>query len=225
MRRSLETTNPGLPFLLLVGLLFSSTSFAQEAVPGGIYVWDAPDTAEHITFDDKPVMRIGNTAFVGLSISMQPGTATLEYSDDGEPSGTAGKPIFNQLVSHQLKDIACIVVRYFGGTKLGTSGLINAYREACRLAIESADIQEFYITRRIKIRFDYALMGQLMEIIKSLNYLAAESNYGEDPFLILEVRLSELELAEKKIKAKFLHRSVEDIEEDTIVEGLGFDYP
>ena len=149
----------------------------------------------------------------------------FRYSDDGEPSGTAGKPIFNQLVSHQLKDIACIVVRYFGGTKLGTSGLINAYREACRLAIEAADIQEFYITRRIKIRFDYALMGQLMEIIKSLNYLAAESNYGEEPFLILEVRLSEYELAEKKIKAKFLHRSVEDIEEDTLVEGLGFDYP
>ena len=183
-----------------------SVEEAEEKIAG---VWKQYHDARHVCY----AYRIG--------IKGEPWRA----NDDGEPAHSAGDPILNELKSKEVSDAVVAVVRYFGGTKLGTSGLINAYREACRLAIESADIQEFYITRRIKIRFDYALMGQLMEIIKSLNYLAAESNYGEDPFLILEVRLSEFELAEKKIKAKFLHRSVEDIEEDTLVEGLGFDYP
>ena len=148
----------------------------------------------------------------------------FRYSDDGEPSGTAGKPIYNQLVSSQLKDVACVVVRYFGGTKLGTSGLIHAYRESCKQAIEIAEIHDFYITKQLKIQFDYAMMGVLLDHIKALDYNVVESNYGNDPFLILEIRESEFDLAENNIKAKILNRAVKDIDDDTNVEGLGFIY-
>jgi len=88
-------------------------------------------------------------------------------TDNGEPSGTAGRPILGQIVSADLSDIVVIVVRYFGGIKLGTSGLIAAYREAARLAIEQSGTQEKIITEDISVTFPYVAMNPIMKIGKS----------------------------------------------------------
>lgn len=90
-----------------------------------------------------------------------------QLNDNGEPSGTAGKPILGQINSKELTDVLVIVVRYFGGIKLGTPGLIAAYREAARLALEDAGKQEVHKTVTLKIRFPYVASNDVMKIVKS----------------------------------------------------------
>lgn len=92
---------------------------------------------------------------------------TFLSSDNGEPSGTAGKPILGQINSSGLTDIVICVVRYFGGIKLGTSGLIAAYREAARLAIEEATIIEAHEMEQATIVFPYLTMNDVMKLLKA----------------------------------------------------------
>ena len=87
-------------------------------------------------------------------------------NDNGEPSGTAGKPILGQINSFGLTDIVIVVVRYFGGIKLGTSGLIVAYREAAKLAIEAAEIIECHDMDTITFTFPWQAMNDVMKIVK-----------------------------------------------------------
>lgn len=93
-------------------------------------------------------------------------------TDNGEPSGTAGKPILGQINSFNLTNIVIIVVRYFGGIKLGTSGLISAYREAAKLAIEAAEIIEGREMTTLTLTFPYLAMNDVMKLIKAQNQLA-----------------------------------------------------
>ncbi|MBB4119988.1 putative YigZ family protein [Mesonia hippocampi] len=87
-------------------------------------------------------------------------------NDDGEPSNTAGMPIYGQLQSFELTNTLIIVVRYFGGTKLGVGGLITAYKTSAKLAIEASNIVEKTIDEVFKIKFDYPLMNKVMRIVK-----------------------------------------------------------
>ena len=87
-------------------------------------------------------------------------------NDDGEPSSTAGKPIFGQIQSNGLTNILIVVIRYFGGTKLGVSGLINAYRTAAADAIENSEIIEKTVNDVYRIEFSYAVMNDVMKILK-----------------------------------------------------------
>ncbi len=141
-------------------------------------------------------------------------------SDDGEPSGSAGKPIMNQLLSAELVDVGCIVVRYFGGTKLGVSGLINAYKTAAKLSIEQASIETKYSVKKVILEFDYAIMGTLMDSLKYLELKIASKDLVAQPSLTLEIKESEVEAAIISIKAKLLNRAITDIEEDTEVPNL-----
>jgi uncharacterized YigZ family protein len=90
-------------------------------------------------------------------------------SDDGEPSGSAGKPILGQIDSKQLTDLAIIVVRYFGGTLLGVPGLINAYRTVAALALQTTPIIQKAIEIKYRLQFDYTRMNQVMMIGKKYN--------------------------------------------------------
>lgn len=96
------------------------------------------------------------------------GAARTEFlsSDNGEPSGTAGKPILGQIVSAGITDVAVVVVRYFGGIKLGTSGLIVAYRTAARMAIEASTIVEKEEQTEITFSYPYAAMNAAMKLAK-----------------------------------------------------------
>lgn len=92
-----------------------------------------------------------------------------QLNDNGEPSGTAGKPILGQINSKNLTDVLVIVVRYFGGIKLGTSGLIVAYREAAREALDNAGVKECHDMTLLSFHFDYECMDGIMRIIKGRN--------------------------------------------------------
>jgi uncharacterized YigZ family protein len=103
---------------------------------------------------------------------------TDRSSDDGEPSGTAGKPILNQMISAGISQCGLIVVRYFGGTLLGTSGLINAYKSAAKLAIEKGYIIEKPITSLVTIQVSYEKYNELMLLLKknNIHYQQLESS-------------------------------------------------
>lgn len=89
------------------------------------------------------------------------------FNDDGEPSGTAGRPIYGQLLSLDLTDVLVVVVRYFGGIKLGVSGLQNAYRTAARTALEMAAVVEKTIDEWYEITFEYSQMNAVMRVLKN----------------------------------------------------------
>lgn len=93
----------------------------------------------------------------------------FRVSDDGEPSGTAGKPILGQIDSRQLLNVAIIVVRYFGGTLLGVPGLINAYKTASSLALQTVPIVKKPVLINYSLQFDYTSMNEVMMIIKQFN--------------------------------------------------------
>ena len=101
----------------------------------------------------------------------QIGTETVQYrmNDDGEPNNSAGQPIYGQILSKELTNVLVVVVRYFGGTKLGVGGLVNAYRTAAQLALESSQIITKTIDIDFKLLFDYPMMNKVMRIIKENN--------------------------------------------------------
>lgn len=111
-------------------------------------------------------------------------------NDNGEPSGTAGKPILGQINSNELTDILIIVVRYFGGIKLGTSGLIVAYRTAAAQAIAEATIIEKTVDQDVKIIFEYPFMNDVMRIVKEEAPEILEQSYDMDCIMRLRIRKS-----------------------------------
>ncbi|MEO0037140.1 MAG: hypothetical protein RIQ59_351, partial [Bacteroidota bacterium] len=103
--------------------------------------------------------------------AFQIGTETIQYraNDDGEPSNTAGTPIYGQIQSFGLTNVLVVVVRYFGGVKLGVGGLITAYRTAAQMALEASEIVERTIDVKYSIHFDYKNMNKVMRVIKEKN--------------------------------------------------------
>lgn len=94
-------------------------------------------------------------------------TEESRSSDNGEPSGTAGKPIIGQLLSNNITNTLIVVIRYFGGIKLGTGGLIVAYREAAAEAISNNNIETFPVERELTIEFDYIVMDSVMKLLRA----------------------------------------------------------
>lgn len=106
-----------------------------------------------------------------------PKRSEFRANDNGEPSGTAGKPILGQINSFELTDIMIAVVRYFGGIKLGTSGLITAYRQAAREAIETAEIVERHEMRLVSFTYPYMVMNDVMKLAHSDGCDAVDSTF------------------------------------------------
>ncbi|MCB2207642.1 MAG: YigZ family protein [Bacteroidetes bacterium] len=121
---------------------------------------------------------------------VNPEEEEVRSNDDGEPSGTAGKPILNQLYSHELYNICVIVVRYFGGTKLGVSGLINAYKQATIDAIGQANIKTENLKRYLVVGFKYPLMNEVMRVIKEENLKIMDQKFELDCMINLEIKKS-----------------------------------
>ena len=111
-------------------------------------------------------------------------------NDNGEPSGTAGKPILGQINSNGLTDILIVVVRYFGGIKLGTSGLIVAYKAAAAEAIANATIIEKTVDDEIAVAFEYPFMNDVMRIVKEEELEILEQSYDMDCLMKLRIRRS-----------------------------------
>ena len=109
-------------------------------------------------------------------------------NDDGEPSGTAGKPMLGTLVSKGVTNVLLVVVRYFGGTKLGTSGLINAYREACLDALEQNEVVEKIVENRCDIQFEYPFLNEVMRVVKEENATIVSQNFDNDCTMRISIR-------------------------------------
>jgi len=120
-------------------------------------------------------------------------------NDDGEPSGTAGRPIVGQINSRELTNILVIVVRYFGGILLGTGGLTIAYKEATADALNQAVIIEKTVDGEMTIHFEYAIMNSVMRIVKETNARIIDQGYEGDCFMKLSIREQEIDFLKGKL--------------------------
>ncbi len=118
------------------------------------------------------------------------GHARTEFraNDNGEPSGTAGKPILGQINSRELTDVLVIVVRYFGGIKLGTSGLIAAYRTAAAEALDASAFVEKTVDDEVEVAFEYPFMNDVMRVVKEEGPAIVSQSYDTDCVMKLRIR-------------------------------------
>lgn len=112
-------------------------------------------------------------------------------NDDGEPSGTAGRPILGQINSYELTNVLILVIRYFGGTLLGTGGLIKAYKEAAEDAIKNAEIVEKTIDGIFTIHFEYLLLNDVMRVLKQFECASWKQDFQESCTMNIQIRKSE----------------------------------
>ncbi len=117
----------------------------------------------------------------------------FKYSDDGEPSGTAGKPIYDILEGRELTDTIIVVTRYYGGTKLGTGGLVRAYSEVASLSLDEAGIRENFLSDRIMVEIQPGLYNPLMKMIRTFGILDQRAEFSDKVSVRLVVRKSHTE--------------------------------
>lgn len=122
-------------------------------------------------------------------------------NDDGEPSSTAGKPIFGQIVSNGLSDILVVVVRYFGGIKLGVPGLIKAYKTATAEALSCAKIVEKIAGEHFTVRFGYLQMNDVMKVLKELDIVPLSQSFDNECSIDVRVRLTRIEQFKESLKS------------------------
>jgi len=139
-----------------------------------------------------------------------PDGARHRANDDGEPSGTAGRPILGQIDAFGLTDVLIVVVRYFGGTLLGTSGLIQAYRESAAEALRQGQIVEKIIQDKFLFDFDYALMPEVMNAVKKLGLDLIREEYGDRGSMEIAIRQSETATNLLQVKALIWKVSLEE---------------
>jgi uncharacterized YigZ family protein len=123
----------------------------------------------------------------------------FRMNDDGEPSSTAGKPIYGQILSHNLTNILIVVVRYFGGTKLGTSGLIRAYKAAAEEAVSTSKIVKKTVNELYQIDFDYPLMNDIMKVLHDEEIEPLAKNFQASCSFKLGIRKNQ----EERIVSRF----------------------
>ena len=126
-------------------------------------------------------------------------------NDNGEPSGTAGKPILGQINSRELTDVIVLVVRYFGGVKLGTSGLIEAYRTTAAATLDDAQVETRTVDGTCSIDFDYADMNAVMKISRMMEARIAEQTCDMQCHMTFSIRMGKLDEPEKRLDCALRH--------------------
>ena len=129
-----------------------------------------------------------------------PERTDFRANDDGEPSSTAGKPILGQINSNELTDILIVVVRYYGGVNLGTSGLIVAYREAAADAISHSEIETRQVEEIITYNFPYPMMNDVMRIVKDMQPRIVSQTYDNTCEIRLSIRKSEADQLRNRLQ-------------------------
>lgn len=141
-------------------------------------------------------------------------------NDDGEPNGSAGRPILGQIDSQGVSDTVVVVARYFGGTKLGVPGLINAYKSAAVLALEAAPRGNRQLTTPIEIQFEYALMSPVMNALNRLELEMLSQDFTDSAIIRLELPRSQTAALLRQLKAYIAGIYLEEVDEDFSLEGL-----
>lgn len=160
--------------------------FISYAIP----VRTVEDVKEQL---DKYRKQYYDARHVCWAYMLGPDRLTFRSNDDGEPSSTAGKPILGQINSNELTDILILVVRYFGGIELGTSGLIVAYRTAAAEAIAASQIEERTVDEDITVAFEYPNLNAVMRIVKEDNPTVISQKFEMDCEMTLRIRKGEAE--------------------------------
>jgi len=132
-----------------------------------------------------------------------PDAQAFRANDDGEPSNSAGKPILGQIQAKDLTNILIVVVRYFGGTLLGVSGLVNAYKEAAANALLNSEIEEKFILFEYKIEFSFEDMNLVMKVLKETDSKVISQNYNETNSIIFRTKKQNSEKLEESIKTLY----------------------
>ncbi len=190
-------------FLLLLNMEESDRYKTIKGTSEGLYKEKGSKfiaRAFHVTTEEEVKMHIHEVkqAFHDArhhcyAYRIYPEQPVFKSSDDGEPSGTAGKPILNQIFSKELFNVLVVVTRYFGGTKLGVSGLIRAYKTAAADALTHAKIVDGRFTRVIHLQFNYPLMNDVMRIIKDEKLGVLLQDFSMDCKMDVEVDRSRKE--------------------------------
>ena len=144
--------------------------------------------------------RYYDARHVCYAYMLGPERSEFRANDDGEPSSTAGKPILGQINSNELTDVLIVVVRYYGGVNLGTSGLIVAYREAAADALRNAQIVVRQVEELVTYQFAYPLMNDVMRIVKEMAPRIVSQTFDNTCEITLSIRLSEAERLRQKLE-------------------------
>lgn len=128
-------------------------------------------------------------------LGVEANEVTFRLNDDGEPNNSAGQPIYGQILSKELTNVLIVVVRYFGGTKLGVSGLINAYKTTAAMALDHAAIVEKTIENTFQLNFEYKNMNKVMRVIKEQNLTIVSQKMELGCELLVSVRKNDAEKA------------------------------
>ena len=164
------------------------------------YAYPVKSSEEIQEYLDQLKTKYHDARHFCYAFRFNPEKPELRANDDGEPSNSAGVPIYNQILSKELWNTLVVVVRYFGGTELGVSGLVGAYKEAASLALEDSTIVEEYLTDEIQIEFPYSYMNDVMRLIRDLELNIVKENMGLKAGYTLEVRKGDTHLLMEKLK-------------------------
>ena len=163
--------------------------------------------AHHVTTVDEAMALVEqyqkkyyDARHVCWAYMLGPERELFRSNDNGEPSGTAGKPILGQINSNELTDIIILIVRYFGGVKLGTSGLIVAYRTAAAEAIANAEIETRTVDEEYTFSFEYPLMNSIMKVARDMDARIISQSYDMDCQMTLSIRRGKMQELQEKIK-------------------------
>ncbi len=159
------------------------SKFIAVAIP----VRTVEEVKEHLAAYGKKYYDARHLCYAYM---LGPERKEFRANDNGEPSGTAGKPILGQINSNELTDVLILVVRYFGGIKLGTSGLIVAYRAAAAEALAAATVIEKTVDETVVADFEYPFLNDVMRIVKEEEPTIEEQSYDMDCRIVLRIRRS-----------------------------------
>lgn len=157
------------------------------------YALPMTDESELKEFIDQLKKEHHNARHFCYAFRINPEDEYYRANDDGEPSNSAGTPILNQILSSELYNIGIVVVRYFGGTKLGVPGLINAYKMGAVAAIENAKLIDQVISKKLIINCEYQHLNEVMRIIKREDLSIDEQKMGLDCTLTMKIPKSEFD--------------------------------
>lgn len=164
------------------------------------FAFPVKNLSEVEAYLDEYRKKYHNARHVCYAYMLGPERREFRANDDGEPSSTAGKPILGQINSNELTNILVIVVRYFGGIKLGTGGLIQAYREAAAIALSHAEFVTHTIDEDIEFTFEYPSINDVMRIVKEFDAtMVDQSAYGVGASMTVRIRKSQSEMLKQTL--------------------------
>jgi uncharacterized YigZ family protein len=177
-------------------ILSPSSEILYKEKNSKFFGYTFPVTSEEDVKDCLELLKTQHKSARHFCYAYQIGEEGKQYrvNDDGEPSNSAGMPIYGQILSFEVTNVLIVIIRYFGGTKLGVGGLISAYKTAAQMALENSEIVEETIDIKFQILFDYKNMNKVMRVIKEKNLEMISQKMNESCEIIIATRKKNAEI-------------------------------